>query len=175
VNDVSCLGNESLADVAARHGAALLMMHARGSMAKMAGFSKWPDDGYGDVVAEVKEELAAARDRALARGVRPEAIWVDPGIGFSKNARQSFELLGRLAELRGLAPVLVVGPSRKSFIAAADPSEPADRLGGTIAACLVAVDRGAQVVRVHDVREVRQALAVRRAADRAGTGVAHAG
>jgi len=176
VNDVSCLRNEGLADVAARHGAALIVMHSRASMTTMPGFSQWPDAAYQDVVAEVRAELAAARDRALARGVPAERIFIDPGLGFSKNARHSFELLGRLPELATVARILVVGPSRKSFIAAADPSTPAERLPGTIAACLLAAARGAQVLRVHDVPEVRQALAVAEAARRpAPAEAAHAG
>ncbi len=98
---------------------------------------------------------------------------MDPGLGFSKNARHSLELIGRLPELRGKAPVLVVGPARKSFIAAVDPSPAAERLGGTVAACLAAVEGGAQVLRVHDVREVGQALLVRRAVDGARSAEVH--
>lgn len=164
VNDVSCLGNEELGAVVGRHGAALLLTHSRGPMTAMPGFSAWPDDAYQDVVAEVRSEWEAARDRACRQGVRPELVWLDPGFGFSKNARHSFELLRRLDELSAVGRILVVGPGRKSFIASVDPSSPAERLGGTIAACLIAVDRGAHVLRVHDVREVRQALAVRQAA-----------
>jgi dihydropteroate synthase len=161
VNDVSCLANEELAAVAARHGAVLVLMHSRGPMQRMPGFSQWPDDAYRDVVEDVFAEWAAARDRAVARGLAAEAVWMDPGLGFSKNARHSLELLARLSELRGRAPFLVVGPGRKSFIASVDPSPPGERLGGTVAACIAAVERGADVLRVHDVREVNQALAIR--------------
>jgi dihydropteroate synthase len=164
VNDVSCLADVELARVAGRHGAAIIVTHARGPMAKMAGFSRWPESDYGDVVRDVKAEWSAARDRATAAGVRPENVFCDPGLGFSKSARHSLELLGRLDELAGLGALLVVGPGRKSFISAVDPSPPGERLGGTIAACVLAVQRGAHVLRVHDVREVRQALAVVRSA-----------
>jgi dihydropteroate synthase len=173
VNDVSCLHDAELGAVVARHGATIILMHSRGSMAEMPGFSQWPDEGYGDVVAEVRSELEAARGRAMAQGVPREHVWIDPGFGFSKNARHSFELLRRLGELRGIGAILVVGPGRKSFIAAVDPSPPAERLGGTIAACLVAVERGAQVLRVHDVRDVRQALAVLREARGSSAEEAH--
>ena len=166
VNDVSCLANPALARVAARHSAGLLIMHCRGKMVEMKGFSDWPDAAYRDVVAEVGVELCAARDQAIAQGVPREQILFDPGLGFAKNARHSLELLGLLGELREAGQPLVVGPGRKSFIAAVDPSTPAERLGGTIAACLLAAERGAAMLRVHDVREVRQALAVERAVRR---------
>jgi dihydropteroate synthase len=128
----------------------------------MQGFSEYPDDAYVDVVADVRREWSLARDRAVAAGVPRENVWFDPGIGFSKNARQSFELLQRLGELRDLGVPIVVGPSRKSFIRAVDDVGPEERLGGTIAACLWCAEQGARVLRVHDVRAVRQALSVER-------------
>jgi dihydropteroate synthase len=160
VNDVSCLADADLARVTARAGATLILMHTRGALGSMAGFSDYPDDAYEDVVADVKREWCAARDRAVAAGLPRERVWFDPGIGFGKNARQSFELLRRLAELRGLGVPLVVGASRKSFIRAVDDAGPEERLGGTIAACLWCAAQGADVLRVHDVRAVRQALSV---------------
>jgi dihydropteroate synthase len=162
VNDVSCLSDPELARVTARYQADLVLMHARGSMADMKGFSAYAEGAYGDVVADVLREWRAARDRALEAGLRREQVWLDPGIGFAKNARQSWELLRRLPELVGEGAPVVVGPSRKSFIGALDGSPPEGRLGGTIAACLLAVQRGAHVLRVHDVAAVRQALRVTR-------------
>jgi dihydropteroate synthase len=157
---VSCLADLDLARVAARFGAGLLLMHTRGSFGSMRGFSEYPDDAYVDVVADVRREWCAARDRAVAAGVPRENVWFDPGIGFGKNARQSFELLRRLGELRDLGVPIVVGASRKSFIRAVDDVGPEERLGGTIAACLWCAAQGARVLRVHDVRAVRQALSV---------------
>jgi dihydropteroate synthase len=162
VNDVSCLANPELAAVTARHGGTLVLMHCRGHMQEQAGYSVYPDSGYGDVVSDVRAELRDARSRAAAQGLAPEHVWLDPGLGFKKNARQSFELLSRLPELGQEGSPLVVGPSRKSFLAAVDGAPPAERLGGTIAACLLAVERGAAVLRVHDVAAVRQALGVAR-------------
>jgi dihydropteroate synthase len=160
VNDVSCLADSDLARVTARAGATLILMHTRGVLGSMPGFSDYPDDAYQDVVTDVKREWSAARDRAMAAGLPRERIWFDPGIGFGKNARQSFELLRRLTELRDLGVPVVVGPSRKSFIRAVDDAGPEERLGGTIAACLWCAAQGADVLRVHDVQAVRQALAV---------------
>jgi dihydropteroate synthase len=160
VNDVSCLADVDLARVAAKRGAGLIIMHTRGALGSMAGFSEYPDDGYEDVVADVRREWCAARDRAVAAGLAREHVWFDPGIGFGKNARQSFELLRRLSELSDLGVPIVVGVSRKSFIRAVDDVGPEERLGGTIAACLWCAAQGARVLRVHDVRAVRQALAV---------------
>ena len=160
VNDVSCLADVDLARVTARAGATLILMHTRGTLGSMAGFSDYPDDAYEDVVGDVRREWCAARDRAVQAGLPQDRVWFDPGIGFGKNARQSFELLRRLGELSDLGVPLVVGPSRKSFIRAVDDVGPEDRLGGTIAACLWCAAQGASVLRVHDVRAVRQALSV---------------
>jgi dihydropteroate synthase len=160
VNDVSCLADVDLARVAAKHGAGLVIMHTRGALGSMTGFSEYPEDAYEDVVSDVRREWCAARDRAVLAGVPREHVWFDPGIGFGKNARQSFELLRRLHELSDLGVPIVVGVSRKSFIRAVDDVGPEERLGGTIAACLWCASQGARVLRVHDVRAVRQALSV---------------
>lgn len=160
INDVTCLGDPELASAVAQHDAYLILSHARAHQQEMAGFSEWPDAAYADVVVEVRRELEAARERALARGVSASRIWFDPGLGFSKNARHSIELLARVGELAALGGVVVVGASRKSFIRALHDSPPEDRLGGSIGAALWAARAGAQVLRVHDVAAHRQALAV---------------
>jgi dihydropteroate synthase len=97
-------------------------------------------------------------------------IWFDPGLGFSKNARQSIELLARVAELGADGTPLLVGAGRKSFIRSLDGSAAVDRLGGTVAASVWASRCGAHVLRVHDVAAVRQALLVEAALARAGRG-----
>jgi dihydropteroate synthase len=164
VNDVSCLADPELASVTARARATLVLMHSRGPMSAQRGYSQYPDAGYADVTREVLAEWRTGRDRAVAAGLQPEDVWLDPGLGFAKNARQSFELLSRLEELGREGVPVLVGPSRKSFIAAVDGAPPEERLGGTIAACLLAAERGARVLRVHDVSAVRQALGVVRLA-----------
>lgn len=163
VNDVSCLADPDLAAVTARRGAALILMHSRGTLGSMAGFSEYPATGYRDVAAEVIDEWSGVRDRAISAGLPADRVLFDPGLGFAKNAAQSFELLRRLPELVAVGARVVLGPGRKSFISALDGSAPDDRLGGTIAACLLAAERGVSVLRVHDVAEVRQALDVARA------------
>jgi len=178
INDVSCLAEADLARACAEHHAPLIIMHARGPAASMAGFSVYPDSGYEDVVEDVRREWQAARSRALAAGMSAEDVYFDPGIGFAKNAQQSFALLGRLGAFQSEA-LIVVGPSRKSFIAAVDGTPPEQRLGGSVAACLLAAARGAAIVRVHDVREVRQALRVAALVERESrlgeSAVTHAG
>jgi dihydropteroate synthase len=165
INDVSCLADTAVAAAVAEKGGAIVIMHARGSMREMRGYSDAPGDAYGDIVADIAREWRAARDRAMHGGVDARDIVFDPGLGYMKNAAHSLELLRRLGEFASLQAPLLVGPSRKSFIAKITSSgaAPDERLGGTIAACLAAADGGTHILRVHDVAEVKQALAVRRA------------
>jgi dihydropteroate synthase len=154
VNDVTGLRDPEMARAAARHGAGVVVMHMRGTPRTMRSLT-----GYGDVVRDVMEELRPRVERAREAGVAE--VYVDPGIGFAKTAEQSFELLARLAELKELGRPLLVGPSRKSFLAAVGGMDRAeDRLEGTIAAAVIAALGGAAVVRVHDVAACRKALAV---------------
>jgi dihydropteroate synthase len=183
VNSVALEPAAELGALCARYGAALVLMHSRGSMAAMPGYSLYDDAAYGDVVADVTREWSAAAQRALDAGLPPSELLLDPGLGFAKNARHSLELCARLDELCNLGFPVLVGPSRKSFVARAaapgglDPAAakvplapPEERLGGTIAAVLACIERGASVVRVHDVGQVRQAIAVFEAIERAGAG-----
>jgi dihydropteroate synthase len=178
INDVSCLADAELARACAEHAAPLIIMHARGPAASMAGFSVYPADGYQNVVEDVRREWREARERALGAGMQLEDVYFDPGLGFAKNAQQSYALLAQLGAFQSEG-LLVVGPSRKSFIAAVDGAPPEQRLGGSVAAALLAAARGAAIVRVHDVREVRQALRVAAVVAReereASGGAAHAG
>jgi dihydropteroate synthase len=166
INDVSCLEDAELARVVAAHQRSLLLMHSRGALdqTKMAGFSSYPEEAYGDVVSDVAAEWQRARARAVGLGVPLQDIAFDPGLGFSKNANHSWQILTRLGEFSSLGAPIVVGPSRKSFIASLDGSAPTERLGGSIASCLVALSKGAAAVRVHDVAETLQALSVWRRA-----------
>ncbi len=165
VNDVTCLEDDELAGAVARRGGYLILSHSRGHQSHMPGFSSWPDDAYTDVVAEVLSDLNAARERAVKQGVARDQIVFDPGLGFSKNARHCVELLARCRELVAEGTVWLFGTGRKSFIASVDGSPAEARLGGTIAASLYASRAGVQILRVHDVFPLRQALAIDHAID----------
>jgi dihydropteroate synthase len=156
VNDVSALRlDPRLGAVVARSGAALVIMHMQGTPRTMQHAPH-----YDDLLGEVVAELAAGIGRAAAAGVDPDRILVDPGIGFGKSLEHNLELLGRLAELEALGRPILVGPSRKAFIGRLLDLPAAERVEGTIAACCCAAERGAHVVRVHDVGPVRRALRV---------------
>ncbi len=148
-------------------GAALVLMHIQGMPETMQ-----VDPRYDDVVAEVIASLAAGIERAVAAGVPRDRIWVDPGIGFGKTVGHNLFLLRHLAELRVLGAPILVGTSRKRFLGAlAGGIPPEQRLPGSLASiAATAALRGADVVRVHDVAEVRQALAVADAIARAREG-----
>jgi len=156
VNDVTALrGDPEMAAVCAEREPVVVLMHMLGTPRTMQDQPR-----YDDVVDEVKAFLAERLEAALAAGIAEQRVWLDPGIGFGKTAAHNFELLQRLGELRELGRPLVVGTSRKSFIGRADGSPPDERIGGTIASSVLAAAEGADVLRVHDVAEVRQALAV---------------
>jgi dihydropteroate synthase len=156
VNDVTALrGDPEMGVLCAERGATVVLMHMRGDPRTMQ-----EDPRYDDVVAEVKEFLAERLGAATAAGIAAERIWLDPGIGFGKTATHNLELLRRLTELRDLGRPLVVGTSRKSFIGRVDGSLADERLGGSIASSVIAAAEGAEVLRVHDVAEMRQALSV---------------
>jgi dihydropteroate synthase len=172
VNCVDPARAAELGALCAKHGAALVLMHCRGSMTAMLGFSTAADSSYTDVVADVARELDAAAARAMGAGLAREEIVLDPGLGVAKNARHSLTLVAHLGAIAALGFPLLVGPSRKSFLAhaaaaeereagrAGDLAPPAQRLGGTLAAVLACAARGARIARVHDVAEARQALDV---------------
>jgi dihydropteroate synthase len=156
VNDVTALrGDPEMASLCAERDATVVLMHMLGQPRTMQ-----EDPRYEDVVAEVKAFLGERLEAAVAAGIDEERVWLDPGIGFGKTAAHNMELLRRLGELRELGRPLVVGTSRKSFLGKVDGSPADQRLGGTIASSVLAASEGADVLRVHDVAEMRQALAV---------------
>jgi dihydropteroate synthase len=157
VNDVSGLAaGPDLARVCARYGAALCLVHMRGTPSTMQAMPPH----YTDLLGEVRERLAQAVGAAEAAGVEPDALCVDPGIGFGKTVAHNLTLLKRVDALATLGKPVLVGPSRKSFIGALLGERPAERLEGTLAACVVAAQAGAHILRVHDVAAVRRAVRV---------------
>jgi dihydropteroate synthase len=156
VNDVTALRQEpGLAGFCAQRECVVVLMHMQGTPRTM---QEHPI--YDDVVEDVRAFLAERIEFAVGEGIAEERIWVDPGIGFGKTVDHNLELLRRLGELRELGRPVVVGASRKRFIGALTGREVDDRLGGSIASNVLALRAGADVLRVHDVAEMRQAALV---------------
>jgi dihydropteroate synthase len=155
INDVSALAHDPDAlAVAARSGARVVLMHMRGNPATMQ-----QAPSYDDVVLDVYDQLEARIAVAQAAGIALERIVVDPGIGFGKTAEHNLALLSQISLFHGLGVPLLIGVSRKGFIARLSAGEPADkRLGGSLAAGLAVVGQGVEMRRVHDVPETIQAL-----------------
>jgi dihydropteroate synthase len=156
VNDVTAFrGDPEMARLVAERGVTCCLMHMLGDPRTMQD-----DPRYGDVVADVKSFLEERLAAAVAAGVAEERVHLDPGIGFGKTVDHNLELLRRLDELAALGRPLVIGTSRKSFLGHVTGREVEDRLAGTIATNVLALERGARIFRVHDVGPVRDALAV---------------
>ncbi len=154
VNDISGLRfDPDLGSLAAEAGAGLVLMHIRGQPRTMQ-----ENIYYDDLVGEVVAELGTSVQRALRAGCRREQLVVDPGIGFGKTAEQNLVLIEQLGRLRELGVPVLVGPSRKSFIGKILGLAVEDRVEATLAACVVALLRGARLFRVHDVAAARRAL-----------------
>jgi dihydropteroate synthase len=162
-NDVAALQSPGALETAAAAQRPVILMHMQGEPRTMQN-----DPRYDDVVAEVIAFLKARADAAAAKGIQD--IWVDPGIGFGKTLEHNLDLLRNVDRIRDeTGRPVVIGASRKRFIAAIDErakSAGRDRLGGSLAAALLAAQNGAAMVRVHDVAETVQALKVWRATQR---------
>jgi len=157
VNDVWGLqGDPDMARVVAERGVAVIIMHNRDTA-----------DPNIDIIADVTSFFARSLDIADRAGIARERIVLDPGIGFGKTPQQSMRCIARLDAWRSFGLPLLVGASRKRFIDTVAPAEPMERLGGSLAAHLLAVENGATIVRVHDVAPTVQALAVAAAIGRA--------
>ncbi len=156
VNDVSALRFEpELAGVIADAAADCCLMHMLGEPRTMQD-----DPRYDDVVADVKAFLEERLRFAVEAGIPEERIWLDPGIGFGKTLEHNLELLRRLDEIVAIGRPVVVGTSRKSFLGKLTGKAEKERLPGTIATNVLALNRGASIFRVHDVEPVAEALRV---------------
>ncbi len=150
--------NEGLLENVARCHAGLVLMHMRGTPSTMPSRTK-----YGDVVSDVKSELKKALEHCKECGVKKTNIIIDPGIGFAKTVDQNLILLKRLKEFSSLGYPVLVGTSRKSFIGKTLGLDVNDRIMGTAATVALAVLSGASIVRVHDVKAMKQVVSMTRA------------
>jgi dihydropteroate synthase len=156
VNDVSALTHDpEMGAVARRHNAGVILMHMRGTPETMQDKPE-----YGDVVGEVTACLRERLDALEMEGIRRETMCVDPGIGFGKTVEHNLKLLANIGTLRLLGRPVLIGLSRKSFLGSLTQRAVGDRLAGSIAAAAWCLARGADILRVHDVGETRDAVAV---------------
>jgi len=154
INDIhGCKKDPQIAKVVKEYGAGLILMHMRGEPKNMQEFTDY-NDLMGDIIDELQESIAIATDV----GVPFENIMIDPGIGFAKTVDQNIEIIRRLSELNVLKRPIVLGPSRKSFIGKSLDRDVDERLSGTLASIACGVENGANMVRVHDVKEVHDFL-----------------
>ena len=165
-NDVTALrGAPDSLETAAQLGCGVVLMHMKGEPRTMQAAP-----AYDDVLGEVTAFLIARAEAAMAAGVARERLWLDPGVGFGKGLAHNLALLANLDRLVALGFPVLLGVSRKSFVRAIDPTaiQAGDRIGGSLAAALAGAQAGCAALRVHDVRETVQALAVWRAIGAAG-------
>lgn len=155
VNDITGLKNKLMAKTIAQYKAAVVIMHMQGNPRTM---QKHPH--YNSFMDESTIFLKKGLDLALESGIKENRIVVDPGIGFGKDLEHNLEILKKLKEFKILGQPILVGPSRKSFIGKILNNEQKDRLVGTITSCVLAAKNGANIVRVHDVKQISEALTV---------------
>lgn len=146
INDIRSLGREGALTAAAATGLPVCLMHMQGSPASM---QRAPS--YDDVVAEVVDFLAQQIDRAVAAGIARDQVIIDPGFGFGKTVQHNLQLLNQMERLHGLGAPILSGTSRKSMVGAVLNRPEAERLFGSLATVALAVERGARIIRVHDV------------------------
>jgi dihydropteroate synthase len=154
INDVTGLeGDPEMAPLAAATGAAVCAMHMQGTPKTMQD-----NPAYGDVVAEVLEYLERRRDALISAGIAADRICLDPGIGFGKTHNHNLVLMANCQKFHALDCPLLVGHSRKGFLGKILGNKDADRTHATVGAALSLAVQGVQIIRVHDVRPVREAL-----------------
>ncbi len=154
INDVSGLKDSpGMARELEPYHAGLILMHRRGHSQNMQQLTQ-----YHDVVDDVKKELLQSIETARTAGVESDSIVIDPGIGFSKTGEQNLVILRRLNEFSGLGFPVMIGTSKKSFIGEILKRDVSDRTAGSIATCIYAVSQGVNILRVHDVKETKDAI-----------------
>ena len=155
VNDIAGLRNPKMIKFIAKYRAGVVIMHMKGNPRTMQ-----KNPVYASLMDEIREYLDKAINTAIDAGIDREKIILDPGIGFGKTLEHNLEILKNLRELKVLGRPILVGPSRKAFIGKILNVGPQERIFGTVSSCILAVKNGANIVRVHDVKEVKQALKV---------------
>ncbi|MCM8796642.1 MAG: dihydropteroate synthase [Candidatus Omnitrophica bacterium] len=156
VNDISGLRNDIMPRIISRYKAGVVIMHMKGRPLTMQNNPR-----YSSLIDDIIEYLTCAIRKAKEAGIEEERIIIDPGIGFGKTHEDNLMILNRLGEFRVLGRPILVGASRKSFIGKLlGGVAPQERINGTIASCVTAVKNGAKIVRVHDVRPVKEALKI---------------
>jgi dihydropteroate synthase len=155
INDITALASPGALEAVARSEAAVCLMHMQGSPRTMQAHP-----AYSDVVAEVRDFLAARVEACTAAGIARDRIVLDPGFGFGKTVDHNLALLAHLGDIVALGFPVLAGWSRKSSLGRITGRPAEDRLAASLAAALLAVERGARMVRVHDVAATRDALAM---------------
>lgn len=156
INDVTGLRDPRMADVVADRGAGVVIMHMKGEPRTMQDNPSYPNGVVEEIKGFLKSQIAMAEEA----GIRSDGIIIDPGIGFGKTVDHNLEILRSLGSFGELRKPILIGPSRKSFLGKLLNVPDNRRLGGTIAAVVVSILNGADIVRVHDVPECRRAVAV---------------
>lgn len=165
INDVAGLRDPRMARVVADHDAGVVILHMKGEPRTMQESPSYPNGVVEEIRGFLKSQVAIAEEA----GIRSDGIIIDPGIGFGKTVDHNLEILRNLGSFGDLAKPILVGPSRKSFLGKLLNAPDTGRLGGTIAAVVVSILNGADIVRVHDVAECRRAVAVADAISRGRT------
>ena len=156
INDVTALGDPDMAEVAAHFDSGLILMHMRGLPKTMQS----APITYTNLIGEIRKHLQDATQKACNAGVAENKIILDPGIGFGKECAHNLEITNRLEEIRFAKRPILYGPSRKRFLGAITNKEAKDRDAATAASCVAAILHGADILRVHDVGAIQDALAV---------------
>ncbi len=155
INDISGLRNKRMIKVAAKYKAAVVIMHMLGLPVNMQ-----KKIAYHSLIDEITAYLKTAIDSACCGGINPDKIIIDPGLGFGKTREHNLEIIKRLADFKVLGKPILIGPSRKSFIGKVLAAKIEERCAGSLAASVMAACNGANIVRVHDIRETNQALKI---------------
>ena len=155
INDITGLRNSKMIKLISRHRCGVIIMHMQGMPKNMQR-----DPHYHSLIDEIIDYLRKAMERAEHAGIDRQRIVVDPGLGFGKNFKHNLLIIRNLREFKVLGRPILVGTSRKSFIGKILNLPPQERILGTVSSCLLAVQNGANIIRVHDVRELKEAMKV---------------